>query len=115
MAEIVLKVLERSKITDRLYCITTDNAGSNGTLRRELDDMLKELRWTESSWDSAATKIPCIAHVIQLVVKAMLKTFNIRPGERGNDDDDDDEPFNSNSLDNLEENKTVASAIQKVS
>src|SRR5436189_6196925 len=39
MAEIVLAVLERFKITSLLYCLTTDNAAPNDRMRRDPDDM----------------------------------------------------------------------------
>ena len=80
MARILYKVLERFSITKRLLCITTDNAGNNGTMRKELEDMLNDLD-INNSWSSESTKIPCLAHVIQLVVKAILGAFDIKPAD----------------------------------
>jgi hypothetical protein len=111
MAEIVLAVLERFKITNRLYCLTSDNAAPNGKMRRDLDDMLDQLDWT-STWDHEATKIPCMAHVIQLVVKAMLAAFDVKPGE---EEEDDEEHSSGIPLIEIEENGTVIAAIKKVS
>src|SRR5271170_5105485 len=67
-----LRCIHQNKLTSRLYCITTDNASNNGTMRKELEDMLKDLEQDIPAWDSAGTTIPCMAHVIQLAVKAML-------------------------------------------
>jgi len=101
MADILYNVLERFSITKRLLCITTDNAGNNGTMRKELEELLNNLD-INNSWSSDSTKIPCLAHVIQLVVKAILGAFDIKPTESEYSDDD----INGMS---------VSSAIAKVS
>jgi hypothetical protein len=49
----------------------TDNAGNNGTMRKELEELLNSLN-VNNNWSSDSMKIPCLAHVIQLVVKAIL-------------------------------------------
>jgi hypothetical protein len=87
MADILYNVLERSSITKRLLCITTDNAGNNGTMRKELEELLNNLD-VNNGWSSESTKIPCLAHVIQLVVKAILGAFDIKPTESEHCDDD---------------------------
>ena len=87
MADVLFKVLERFNITKRLLCITTDNAGNNGTMRKELEELLNNLD-VNNSWSSDSTKIPCLAHVLQLVVKAILGAFNIKLAEREQFDDD---------------------------
>jgi hypothetical protein len=115
MAEIVLAVLERYKITNRLYCITSDNAAPNGKMRRALDDMLELLQWnSDQTWNHEATKIPCMAHVMQLVVKAMLAAFNVEPGEKDEEEEDDEEHSSRDPSVDLEEIGTVLAAIQKV-
>ena len=55
----------------RLLCITTDNAENNGTMWKELEELLNNLD-VNNSWSSDSTKIPCLAHVIQLVAKAIF-------------------------------------------
>jgi hypothetical protein len=84
MAGILHNVLERCSITKRLLCITTDNAGNNGTMRKELEELIKKLD-INNNWSSESTKIPCLAHVIQLAVKAILRAFNIEPEEEMDD------------------------------
>jgi hypothetical protein len=86
MADILYNVLERFSITKRLLCIMTDNAGNNGTMRKELEELLNNLD-DNNGWSSESTKIPCLAHVIQLVVKAILSAFNIKPTESEYSDD----------------------------
>ena len=68
MAGVLYKVLEHFSITKRLLCIKTDNAGNNRTMRKELEELLNSLD-VNNNWSSDSTKIPCLAHVIQLVIK----------------------------------------------
>ncbi len=70
-------------------------------MRKELEELLNNLD-INNSWSSDSTKIPCLAHVIQLVVKAILGAFDIKPTESEYSDDD----INGMS---------VSSAIAKVS
>ena len=69
-------MLEQFNITSCLFCVTMDNALNNGLMRRELKDHMRTLV-QDIEQDSDVTKIPCMAHVIQLVVKAILKAFNV--------------------------------------
>ena len=80
MAGVLYDVLKRFDITRHLSCITTDNAGNNGIMQRELEELLNSLD-INNSWSSKATKIPCLAHMIELVVKVILGAFNIKPAE----------------------------------
>src|SRR5580692_9787081 len=102
MAGILHNVLERCSITKRLLCITMDNAGNNGTMRKELEELIKKLD-INNNWSSESMKIPCLAHVIQLTVKAILYTFNIEPEEEMDD-------INSGNV----SSGSVCSAIAKV-
>jgi hypothetical protein len=77
MADILYNVLERFSITKYLLCTTTDNAGNNGTMRKELEELLNNLD-INNSWSSESIKIPCLAYVIQLVVKAILGAVGLR-------------------------------------
>ena len=54
-----------------------------------------------NSWSSDSTKILCLAHVIQLVVKAILGAFNVKPAEK-------------EQIDNNINGRSVCSAIAKV-
>jgi hypothetical protein len=53
-------------------------------MRKELEELIKKLD-INNNWSSESTKIPCLAHVIQLVVKAILRAFNIEPVEEQTD------------------------------
>jgi hypothetical protein len=101
MADVLYNVLERFNITNRLLCITTDNSGNNGTMWKELEELLNNLD-INNDWSNESTKIPCLAHVIQLVVNAILGAFDIKLTETEYSDDD----INGRS---------ISSAITKVS
>jgi hypothetical protein len=77
MASILYKVLEHFSIIKRLLCIIIDNARNNGTIRKELEELLNSLD-VNNNWNSDSMKILCLAHIIQLVIKAILGAFNIK-------------------------------------
>lgn len=85
-------------------------------MRKDLQTMLDQMYEVreglheQTNWDSEATKIPCMAHVIQLIVKAMLSAFNVEPGEDPAVDSSDerDVPLDV-------EGESVVSVIRKVS
>jgi hypothetical protein len=62
---------------------------------RELEELLNSLE-VNNSWSSEANKIPCLAYMIQLDVKAILGVFNIKPAEiEGVDEDVNGRSVNS--------------------
>ena len=54
---------------------------------KELEELLNNLD-VDNSWSSDSTKIPYLAHVIQLVIKAILDAFNIKLAESEGVEDD---------------------------
>ena len=56
-------------------------------MRKELKELLNNLD-INNSWSSESTTIPCLAHVIQLVIKVILGAFNIKPTESKDFDND---------------------------
>jgi hypothetical protein len=54
-------------------------------MRKELEELIKKLD-VNNNWSSESTKVPCLAHMIQLIVKAILCAFNIGPVEEQVDD-----------------------------
>jgi len=74
---VVTGVCERYKITDKLFAITTDNASNNGTMANYIKEGIVQLT---HKVDYEIFHIPCLAHVIQLAVKAFtdeLKTTTV--------------------------------------
>jgi hypothetical protein len=64
-------------------------------MQKELEKLPNNLD-INNSWSSKSTKIPCIAHMIQLVIKVILGVFDIKPAESGHlDEGIDDRSVNS--------------------
>jgi hypothetical protein len=70
-----MDTLVKFNITDKLYCITADNASNNSTM---MDALSKRLQ-TEFgvSLDPDEQLIPCMAHVINLAVGSFLKNLKV--------------------------------------
>ena len=71
-------------------------------MRKELEELIKKLD-INNNWSSETIKIPCLAYVIQLAVKAILRAFNIEPEEEMDD-------INGRNV----SGRSVCSAIAKV-
>jgi hypothetical protein len=73
----VVDLLKFYGIEKRLFAITTDNAANNGTMRENVKKKLfHELKYV---WNSVKGSIPCMAHIIQLVVKEIILELSIMP------------------------------------
>jgi hypothetical protein len=96
IADVVKVVLERFGIEKRLFGITTDNAANNFTMASVLEDILGEGDFyydvtkshifgnairdhVAAGWDGRKLHIPCLAHVIQLTVKAFIEGIEAAP------------------------------------
>jgi hypothetical protein len=63
-------ILEKHSISDRIMAITTDNASNNETLVSSLQQAYP---------DTSITRVPCMAHVIQLSLKQLLGIIKVNP------------------------------------
>ena len=81
LAKVVRDCLISVDIHARLFAVTTDNAGNNGTLTRHLEEMIREIHReediTDNVWDYEVMHIPCLAHVVQLSVNCFLKAIKV--------------------------------------
>ena len=113
MARILSEVLDRFQLTSRLHCTTTDNAAPNLVMQMELGEILNySVDFGETWWDLGpeSMRIPCMAHVIQLVVKAMLQHLDLQTGEEVVDDNDNiDDSLIENNLP-----ESIGSVVLKV-
>ena len=69
LASVVFKIIEDYNLSEKLFCITTDNATNNYTMVRELAKLLEAI---DIDWNSEINHIPCLAHVINLIVQSFL-------------------------------------------
>ena len=80
LVEAVLKVLEELKIKHKLFAITGDNAGNNGTLcqalysalKLEFDDMFSLIGRPRMRFHGKSSWIRCLTHIIALICKDVL-------------------------------------------
>ena len=90
MARIVLELLQELDIECKVITITSDNASNNKTLIDTIDSSLVE-HFPSSSlsnvprFHSQSSYIRCIAHILNWIVKLILKTLNSRDRTSAND------------------------------
>jgi hypothetical protein len=76
----LLDVLRRFDLdTGRLLGVTTDNASSNYKMAKALEE---ELTKAGTRWDSKASHVPCMAHVIQLCLGSFMNALNVEQHEK---------------------------------
>lgn len=82
LGQIVIARLDFFEITSRVIALTTDNASNNNTLTETLNKALSWLqrRLAIQRYDSM-TRIPCLAHVIQLAVNELTGKIHITAKE----------------------------------
>jgi hypothetical protein len=75
------KILSDCDISyDRILALTSDNATNNKTLTKAINEALNALTAKlYSSPHTTITRIPCLAHVIQLSVRALLDSLQLSP------------------------------------
>ena len=108
LSKVLLRTLRRHELMGRILAVTTDNAGNNKTMFADMvkhledladfvgfveaeqgdndDDVLENedaevnMEWTHIANDNdSLVHIPCLAHVIQLALQALLGYVKIRP------------------------------------
>jgi len=98
MANIVYNILEEYNIMDKLQCITSDNASNNYALTRELSTRLSQDAGIE--WNNETHHLPCLAHIINLLVKKLLTAIKKKtPVRVPHTTNDDAEPESEDNID----------------
>jgi hypothetical protein len=107
LAQHVFLILETFEIAAKLFCITTDDAGNNRTMIRELSNKLLTDKGIE--WDPEKMHINCLDHVINLAVQKFLSSIKIMP-----DDDNDGEDGSSLQSTNSELGTLFSTTMSKI-
>ncbi len=74
MIRIVVNILKKYKLKNRLLAVTIDNASNNEKMRKEMKKILREI---DIEWDHEKNHVFCIAHVIQLAVNKLLESMKV--------------------------------------
>lgn len=76
LSAVLLELLQKHQITDKVLAITTDNASNNSTMLSSIQDSIQSL---EIGDRTTIIKVPCLAHVIQLSLKQLLGQMKANP------------------------------------
>lgn len=106
MAKEVLKVLKLTGLTHRLLGLTSDNASNNSTLSRSLESRLADEGYT---WPALENTIPCLAHIINLVVQDILLHLKLDPAE-----DEPGKVFQRSHTSSIHSGTSVPNSLRKV-
>jgi hypothetical protein len=82
----IYNILDSYSIVEKLFCITTDNAGNNKTSLEVLQDLIWQHKGIK--WDYKTHHIRCMNHCINLGVQVFLKTCKVLKDVEGVDDED---------------------------
>jgi hypothetical protein len=74
MIKIVVNILKKYKLKNRLLAIIIDNASNNEKMRKEMKKILRKI---DIEWDHEKNHVFCIAHVIQFAVNELLESMKI--------------------------------------
>ena len=108
MASEVLQVLLNTKTQRRLLAITADNASNNTTLAYNLEAKLEELH---IYWDSKENTIPCLAHIINLVVQDIIRHLKLATS---NEQEEGLENIPEIHIEEIENGVSVPNSLRKV-
>ena len=87
-------VLDHFELTDGcLLSITTDSASSNYSMTRELQSTLEA---SGIKWPALRNHIPCMAHVIQLALGALISSLGVKGRTKSSEAHERDQQFGEN-------------------
>ena len=111
LSKYVLDVLIEFNLCEKLFCITSDNAGNMSKLMKFLS---KRLRKRGVIWSAEENYISCLNHVINLAVQDFLKAIKGLPSvedetpplaEKEDDDNEDDDEEEDSEIDDDADDK----------
>ena len=76
LSQEVINVLNNFGLIEKLFCITSDNAGN---MKKLMVCLSKVLQMHGVDWDASKYHISCLNHVINLAVQAFLKELKAIP------------------------------------
>lgn len=107
LADKTFEILQEYDICEKLFCITTDDAGNNGTMCTALSTLLENIG---IEWNPETHHINCMNHVINLAVQDFIMSI------KGTLNDENDDILEK-QLQEGEDNTTIqgfAKAMYKI-
>jgi hypothetical protein len=74
MIQIVVNILKKYNLKNRLLAIIIDNASNNEKMRKEMKKILRNI---DIEWNHEKNHVFCIAHVIQFAINELLESMKI--------------------------------------
>ncbi|KFH70213.1 hypothetical protein MVEG_03064 [Podila verticillata NRRL 6337] len=115
LAEALVNVLERFHLGEKLQSITTDNASNMAKMVR---DLVKHPKAAEWSLKGSLYHLPCLGHIINLAVQAMLGPCGLDDQPPVNDnlypDDDEDDEATASAVEGTEPAVTKLTTLNKL-
>ncbi len=74
MTQIVVNILKKYNLENRLLAVITDNASNNEKMRKEMKKILRDI---DIEWDHEKNHVFCIAHVIQFAINELLESMKV--------------------------------------
>ena len=119
LAKEIFETLDAFNLTEKLLCITTDNASNNKKAMKALSKLLK--KWKKITWNWKECHISCLNHVLDLGVQAFLKSIKIldeeveeevlEDEEEVDDTMDEDTDEDENEDDDEDEDEEVTNTV----
>ena len=110
LGRVVLQILQKHQIADRILAVTTDNASNNKILVAAVNDSIKTL---QLETDSTIIQVPCLAHVIQLSLIDLLGKIKASP--KNNNTETEWSEDRVRSLRTRQQKYEIADTLNKVS
>ena len=107
IAKEVIQVLTAANIKHQLLAVTCDNAGNNGTLTRSLQKLLQE---QGCEWRAQENTIPCLAHIINLVVQEIIAHLKLA----ASDAMENGQTLDQNHMAEIHTHMSVPNSLRKV-
>jgi hypothetical protein len=108
MATEVLQILRETGTTRKLLAITCDNASNNNTMTRTIQYKLSE---ENVIWSSKENTIPCLAHVVNLVVQDIIQHLKLSASTEF----ENGETLQRRHVDEINTQMSVPNSLRKVS
>jgi hypothetical protein len=106
MIKIVVNILKKYKLKNRLLAIIIDNASNNEKMRKKMKKILKEF---DIEWNHEKNHVFCIAHVIQFAVNELLESMKISAVN-----DKMNEIFQENRLNDIDKENDLINTFLKI-
>jgi len=107
MAREVHEVLASTNTTKKLLAITCDNASSNKALTQNVEESLGS---ASIQWSAQENTIPCLAHIINLVVQDIITHLHLA----ASDADDNARVFQREHVNKISTSISLPNSLRKV-